>query len=126
MTAPAAAGRKSILVVNRHAHPGSSLPRSALDTALAAAAFDQPVALLFLGEGVLQLLPAQDSRPAGVRNLRKVLDSLPLYEIETVYVDAAAAATFGLEGEALPPQAECLDAAGIRELLVRHDHVLGF
>lgn len=126
MTAPAAAGRKSILVVSRHAHPGSSLPRSALDTALAAAAFDQPVTLLFLGEGVLQLLPGQDSGAAGVRNLRKVLDSLPLYEIETVYVDAAAAAAFGLQRDALPPQTEWLDAAGMQALLARHDHVLGF
>ncbi|MFU8765887.1 MAG: sulfurtransferase complex subunit TusC [Haliea sp.] len=126
MTTPAAAGRKSILVVSRHAHPGSSLPRSALDTALAAAAFDQPVALLFLGEGVLQLLSGQDSGAAGVRNLRKVLDSLPLYEIDTVYVDAAAAAAFGLARDALPSQAEWLDAAGIQSLLARHDHVLGF
>lgn len=120
------AARKSILVVSRHAHPGSSLPRSALDTALAAAAFDQPVALLFLGEGVLQLLPAQDSSAAGVRNLRKVLDSLPLYEIETVYVDGAAAAAFGLARDALPAGAEWLDAADMRALLARHDHVLGF
>ena len=126
MNTVAGAARKSILVVSRHAHPGSSLPRSALDTALAAAAFDQPVALLFQGEGVLQLLPAQDSSAAGVRNLRKVLDSLPLYEIETVYVDGAAAAVFGLKRDTLPTGAEWLDAAGMRALLVRHDHVLGF
>lgn len=117
--------RRSILVVSRHAHPGSSLPRSALDTALAAAAFDQPVAMLFQGEGVLQLLPAQDSTAAGVRNLGKVLDSLPLYDIDTLFVDAAAAADFGLERDALPA-AEWLDAAGIRALLARHDCVLGF
>ncbi|MDO8863536.1 sulfurtransferase complex subunit TusC [Haliea sp. E1-2-M8] len=126
MSRMTAAARKSILVVSRHAHPGSSLPRSALDTALAAAAFDQPVALLFQGEGVLQLLSEQDSRAAGVRNLRKVLDSLPLYEIETLHVDAAAAAAFGLDRDALPAGAEWLDAAGIRALLARHDHVLGF
>lgn len=126
MTPPSAAARKSILVVSRHAHPGSSLPRSALDTVLAAAAFDQPVALLFQGEGVLQLLPGQDSRAAGVRNLRKVIDSLPLYDIETLYVDAAAASAFGLQRDALPAGARWLDAAGIRALLARHDHVLGF
>lgn len=126
MNTVSAALRKSILVVSRHAHPGSSLPRSALDTALAAAAFDQPVALLFQGEGVLQLLPAQDSGAAGVRNLRKVLDSLPLYEIETVYVDGTAAAAFGLDRDSLPAGSEWLDAAGMRALLARHDHVLGF
>tara|TARA_R110002110_G_scaffold405550_1_gene624771 strand:+ start:33680 stop:34060 length:381 start_codon:yes stop_codon:yes gene_type:complete len=121
-----AAARKSILVVSRHAHPGSSLPRSALDTALAAAAFDQPVALLFQGEGVLQLLPGQDSRATGVRNLRKVIDSLPLYDIETLYVDAAAASALGLPRDVLPAGAQWLDAAGVQALLARHDHVLGF
>ena len=118
--------RRSILVVSRHAHPGSSLPRSALDTALAAAAFDQPVTLLFQGEGVLQLLPAQDSRAAGVRKLRKVIESLPLYDIETVYVDAIAAAAFGIARDSLPASARWLDTAGVRELLASHDHVLGF
>lgn len=126
MTPASAAARNSILVVSRHAHPGSSLPRSALDTALAAAAFDQPVALLFQGEGVLQLLPGQDSRAAGVRNLRKVIDSLPLYDIETLYVDAAAASAFGLQRDTLPAGALWLDAAGVRALLARYDHVLGF
>lgn len=121
-----AATRKSILVVSRHAHPSSSLPRSALDTALAAAAFDQPVSLLFHGEGVLQLLSGQDSRAAGVRNLRKVIDSLPLYDIETLYVDAAAAIAFGLEQESLPVGAQWVDGAAIQALLARHDHVLGF
>ncbi len=126
MTPVPAPLRKSILVVSRHAHPGSSLPRSALDTALAAAAFDQPVTLLFQGEGVLQLLAAQDSRATGVRNLRKVIDSLPLYDIETLYVDAAAASVFGLDADALPADAQLLDATGMRSLVDRHDHVLGF
>lgn len=121
-----AATRKSILIVSRHAHPGSSLPRSALDTALAAAAFDQPVSLLFQGEGVLQLLSGQDSRATGVRNLRKVIDSLSLYDIETLYVDAAAVSAFGLEAGDLPAGAQLLDAAGVQALLARHDHVLGF
>jgi len=126
MTAVPAAQRKSILVVSRHAHPGSSLPRAALDTALAAAAFDQPVSLLFQGEAVLQLLPAQDSRATGVRNLRKVIDSLPLYDIDTLYVDATAAAAFGLQQDTLPAGAQWLDASAMQALLARHDHVLGF
>ncbi|MDP4916715.1 MAG: DsrE family protein, partial [Haliea sp.] len=77
-----AAARKSVLVVTRHAQPARSLARAALDTALATAAFEQPVNLLFLGAGVLQLIPHQDSSAVGVRNLRKVIDSMPLYDVE--------------------------------------------
>lgn len=118
--------RSSLLVISRHAHQGSSLARAALDTALSCAAFEQPVTLLFQGEGVLQLLSGQDSSALGLRNLRKVLDSLPLYDIDTIYVDASAAAEFALETDRLPANAQLLDQRAQQQLLEQHDHVLAF
>ena len=58
---------KRMLVVIRQPPYGSSLGRSGLDTALATAAFDQPVDLLFLGDGVLNLQPGQDSAVLGLK-----------------------------------------------------------
>ena len=83
MSAP----RPATLVISRQP-PGHSLARSALDTTLALAVFDLPVTLLLQGDGVLQLLPEQDGSALGVRSLGKLLDSLPLYDIEQVHVDA--------------------------------------
>jgi|TARA_R100000005_G_scaffold96027_1_gene80208 tRNA 2-thiouridine synthesizing protein C len=115
-----------VLVVTRHPQPGRSLARAALDTALATAAFDQPVNLLFLGAGVLQLLPQQDSTSVGVRNLRKVIDSMPLYDLERCYVDADAVERFGLTAEDLPCGAVLVGREAQRSLLDSHQHILGF
>ena len=59
---------KSLLLLIRHSPYGSSLARASIDVALAAAAFDQAVSLLFVGDGVLQLLPEQRTEQQGVQN----------------------------------------------------------
>lgn len=115
-----------LLLVSRHAPYGNSLARSALDTALAAGAFDMAPALLFMGEGVLQLLPGQDPSATGTRNHGKVLDSLPLYDIDRLYVDGTALAAYGLADMPLPDAAVVVDPAAIRKLLQTADHLLGF
>ena len=117
---------KSLLVVIRHSPYGSSLSRASLDVALSAAAFEQPLSLLFTGDGVLQLRPGQDTQAWGVKNLERLLASLPLYDIDQVYVDAESAARYALDLEVAPLPALSLDRTAIRELMDKHDHVLGF
>jgi tRNA 2-thiouridine synthesizing protein C len=119
-------GRKSQLVVIRRSPYGNSLARASLDAALSAAAFDQPVNVLFLGEGVLQLLPEQESAPIAVRNIAKLIASLPLYDIATVHVDAEALTRYAISSEDLPEGSTVLDNGAIRALIADHDHVLGF
>ena len=118
--------KNSMLVVVRRAPYGSSLARAALDVALAAAAFEQPVKLLFMGDGVLQLLPGQDSGAIGVKNIGRLLASLPLYEIETVYVDSEAATRHGLDLSAAPLATRAVDGPAMHQLMDSCDHLLGF
>ena len=120
------ATEKTLLVIVRHSPYGSSLARSGLDTALAVAAFGQPVALLFLGDGVLQLLPAQDSKTIGRRNIGKLLASLPLYDIESVFVDAESAHRYRIDPDASPVPTTLLDTHGIRSLIERCLPILGY
>ena len=117
---------KTSLVIVRHTPYGSTLARTSLDAALAMAAFDQEVKVLFLGEGVLNLLPHQDSQAVGVKNVGKLLASLPLYEIESVYVEAESATRYGLDPEAAPLPCLVVDSAGVRKLMSESDHLLGF
>lgn len=121
-----AAAKKSQLIVIRHTPYGNSLARASLDSALAAAAFDQPVSVLFLGDGVLQLLPEQDSATIGTRNIARLIASMPLYDIETLYADQGALARLAITSDDLPPAVEPLDDAAIKRLMAQHDHVLGF
>ncbi len=116
---------RSVLVVFTAAPYAGSLPRAGLDLALAAGAFEQPVSVLFIGEGVLQLLPEQDTTELGARNMAKTLASLPLYGVETLYVDAHSLDTLGMAEDSLPEYCELLDAAALRELMSKHHHVVG-
>jgi len=120
------AGKKSVLIVIRHSPYGSSLARASLDTALAAAAFEQPVQLLFMGDGVLQLLANQDSKAIGARNMGSLLSSLPLYDINSVYVDAEAGLRYGVDLSRAPVAAKSLAGSEIHQLMSSFDHLLGF
>lgn len=117
---------KRQLVVIRQTPYGNSLARAALDAALTAAAFEQPVSLLFLGDGVLQLLPTQDSTVINTRNIAKLIASLPLYDIETLHVDASALIRYSIAAQDLPQNLKLLDTADIHQLITEHDHVLSF
>jgi tRNA 2-thiouridine synthesizing protein C len=117
---------KRILLVIRHSPYGSSLAKAALDVALAAAAFEQELDLLFMGDGVLQLLPEQDSSGLGKKNIGRQWASLPLYDINTVHVDAEAAARYNVDLDNLTVASRALDAKGIHQLMEGFDHLLGF
>lgn len=118
-------GNKLLVVIRRPPY-GSSLARASLDVALAAAAFDQPVSLLFLGDGVLQLLPNQDSKILGMKSQERALASLPLYDIDKVYVDADAASSYRIDLQAAPVPALPLTTRELQQLLCSHHQLLGF
>jgi tRNA 2-thiouridine synthesizing protein C len=117
---------KRFLLVCRRPPYGESFAREALDVALAAAAFDQKVALLFLGDGVLQLLGAQQAEQIGQKALHKQLGALPLYDVDKLYVDAQALQARKLEPADLALPALPLSVPEITALLDEYDVVLGF
>lgn len=122
----AQAANKTVLIILRHSPYGSSLAQASLNVALATAAFGQAVDLLFLGDGVLQLLPAQDSHRLGIKNIGKQLSSLPLYDINCVYVDAEAAERYKIDLSDTPIATRALDQRELHPLMVGYDHILGF
>ncbi len=115
-----------VLIISRASPYGSGLARAALDTALAAAAFDHSPSLLFLGDGVLQLIASQDSSAIGQRNQARVLESLPLYDVERLYVDQAVLERYQLDPSQLGIAAQPVDAAAIRQLMASHRRLLSF
>jgi len=118
--------KKSILIILRHSPYGSGLAKVAVDAALASAAFGQAVDLLFLGEGVLQLMPDQDTHKLGVRNIGKQLASLPLYDVDSVFVDKEAAERYRMDLSKAPVTARSLEPRELRQLMAQYDHLLGF
>jgi len=118
--------KRSTLIISRSSPYGSTLAQSALDYALAAAAFEQPLKLLFMADGVLQLLPGQETADSHQKNLGKRLSSLPLYGVDSVYADSQSLSRYGLRTGQLLVPTQAVDAEGIRSLLREHDQVVSF
>ena len=118
--------RKKLLLVLRHAPYGNALARASLDVALAAAAFEQDIELLFMDDGVWQLLPNQQPADIAAKNLHKTLESMPLYDIESFYVEAESLARRQLTAAQLNSTVKLLDADELPAFMDSFDQVLGF
>lgn len=103
-----------------YAHELPSDP--AIDVAMAAGAFGQNASVLFTGEGC-QYLNQSISPPADQADLRKLLKSLPLYDIDHLYIssDGPIAST---NFNDLP--VTCLDPTDIALLISNASHVVTF
>ncbi len=117
---------KKIAVVCRQPPYGNSLAREALDAAMAAAAFDQQVSLIFVGDGVWQLCRQQQPDAIGQRSFEKQLALLPLYDVDQLYADAEALTQRKLSVDELSLPVRLLDGNAIAALLKQQDVVLSF
>lgn len=65
---------------------GSDSASQALDTALACAAFDQHVTVIFQDDGIWQLLPQPIASPLGDKSLLAQFHLMPLYGVASVRI----------------------------------------
>ncbi|MGY0219942.1 sulfurtransferase complex subunit TusC [Endozoicomonadaceae bacterium StTr2] len=116
----------SLCVIMTKPPYGSLTAREALDSALVAATYDLNVTLLFLGDGVLQLLGNQNPADIQQKNLNALHASLPLYGIERLVVDAQALKQHNLTAEDLVSDVEVLEADALSNLIDSHTSVVTF
>lgn len=114
---------RSLLIVSRHAPWSGLAAREALDVALAGGAFELPVAMLFLDDGVYQLLPGQPS-DIEQKDLTANLQALDLFGVEQVFVARRSLAQRGLESLPRVRQADELDDDQLRALFGQFDEVM--
>ena len=117
---------KKILFVMRHAPYGTSLAREALEATLAACSFEQQVSVLFLDDGVLQLVDTQQPASIEPKNHNAMLQALPLYDIDQLYVEQHSATTRQLSSEQLPATAQLIDSKAAALLMADCDHIVSF
>mgnify|MGYP005994497519 CR=1 FL=1 len=117
---------KNILVIQRCAPYGSSLAREGLDYVLTSAAYDQNIQILFLGDGVFQLLKDQDSSNIQLKSHLGAMEVLPLYDIEDLYVVKEDLAERNLEEAALGLPVKLIDRQDVHKLMNKQDHIMGF
>lgn len=118
-----------LLIVLQHAPYSSAQANEALDLALAGGTFDQRVALLFIEDGVYQLMSEQAPDAAQQKNLEKMLNALSFYGVNTLAVESHSLFERDLHPEKhINPKLnlELLNAKSIQALYDRSKTVIRF
>lgn len=118
---------KKLLFISRHAPYGSSLAKDALDAILAASAYDQQLSLLFMDDGVFQLLANQAPEDIAQKSFAAILPVLPLYEINSIYVHYESLIKRQIKkNELVIDNIQIIDSTAIYNLLAEQDQLLSF
>ena len=117
---------KKFMFVNRRAPYGTIYPLESLEVVLIAATFDQDVSLVFVDDGVYELVKGQDTAATGIKNQSKTYRALDGYDVEKLYVERESMAARGLADADLLVDVEVLSSAQMAELMAAQDVVLSF
>ncbi|MHA6477099.1 sulfurtransferase complex subunit TusC [Stutzerimonas sp. KH-1] len=115
---------RSLLIISRQAPWSGPSAREALDIVLAGGAFELPLGMLFLDDGVFQLAAAQQAASVEQKDLTANLQALPLFGIDALFAARRSLSERNLAESALALPVEILDDAGLRTLINRYDHVI--
>ncbi len=110
------------LIVIDQAPYGSWAGREALDMVFSLAAFDQPAALLFMGNGVNWLRTAQNAKGIGQKTVEKNLSAAPLFGVEKIFAEHEACKRFMPDTNSRLADIELV--ASVKDLITRYDHVV--
>lgn len=118
---------KKILFISRHAPYGSSLAKDALDAILASSAYDQQLGLLFMDDGVFQLLANQSPSAIKQKSFAALLPVLSLYDINSIYVHYESLEKRKIKPDELVLESiQIIDSTAIGKLLAKQDQLLSF
>jgi tRNA 2-thiouridine synthesizing protein C len=115
-----------ILIIARSAPYGSSLAREGIDYILTSAAYDQDISILFLGDGVFQILKNQNPTNIKLKSHLAALEILPLYDIEKLYAVKEDLVERGLNIDQLGVKVTIIERSLVNSLIESQDKVLSF
>jgi len=118
--------KQRFLIMMRSSPYGSHQARAAIDVALRAAAFDQAGSVVLIDDGVLQLVPAQDSKAAGLKSIPDMLSAMTLYEVEDLFAHTPSIEQHLQADNALPDDVKVIDDVSLKTLVAAADQVMVF
>ena len=125
-SAAAAPKVKKFMFVNRKAPYGSIFALESLEVVLISATFDQEVSLVFIDDGVYELVKGQQTKGIGMKNFSPSYRALEGYDVEKLYVDRDSMEQRGLRETDLLVPVELLDAGQMGFLMQQQDVILSF
>lgn len=117
---------KKFMFVNRRAPYGTVYALESLEVVLITATFDQDVSLVFLDDGVYELVKGQNTKGIGVKNFSPSYRALEGYDVEKLYVERESLEARGLTEADLLVPVEVLGSAQMGALMATQDVVLSF
>jgi len=114
---------RTLTFISRRAPYGEGYARACLDMVMASAVFDQKVNMVFMDDGVFQLVDGQAPEAIAARSMSRHLTALPLYGVDAIYVDELALRQRGLVTEELVLPVKSADTATLQALIAQSDQV---
>lgn len=115
---------KKIALIFTQSAFSQAVSREAQDLALALAAIEHQMTLIYLDAAVTQLIPVADDARLGIKNFPVAQKLFAMYDISQIVVASDAMALYQLAAEDLRIKADCYCAAQIAALLVQQDHII--
>ncbi len=117
---------KKFMFVNRKAPYGTIYALESLEVVLITATFDQDVSLVFMDDGVYELVKGQQTKGIGIKNFSPSYRALDGYDVEKLYVDQVSMEQRGLTEKDLLVPVEVLNAEQMGQLMQQQDVILSF
>jgi tRNA 2-thiouridine synthesizing protein C len=107
------------MFVNRKAPYGTIYALESLEVVLITATFDQDVSLVFIDDGVYELVKGQQTKGIGIKNFSPTYRALDGYDVEKLYVERESMAERGLTEDDLLVPVEVLSQQRMAALMAR-------
>lgn len=117
---------KKFMFVNRKPPFGTIYALESLEVVLITATFDQDVSLVFIDDGVYELVKGQNSKGIAVKNHSPSYRALDGYDVEKLFVERESMELRGLSEADLLVPVEVLSSAEMGRLMAEQDVVLSF
>lgn len=117
---------KKFMFVNRKPPYGTIYALESLEVVLIAATFDQDVSLVFVDDGVYELVKGQNSKAIGLKNFSPTYRALDGYDVEKLYVERESLDARGLSEKDLLVPVQVLSSTEMADLMSEQDVVLSF
>jgi len=118
------AAPKKFMFVNRKAPYGTVYALESLEVVLISAAFEQDVSLVFVDDGVYQLMKGQQTKGIETKNFSPTYRALEGYDVEKLYVERESLEARGLAEDELIVDVTVLDAKELGALMEEQDVVV--
>jgi tRNA 2-thiouridine synthesizing protein C len=116
-------GKNILFIMRRAPHEGDYTPEM-LDVIMTLAAFDQPVRVLFVDDGVFQLKKDQNPADAGLKHVAPMFHALPIYDVQELIVEMESLHERRLAQTDLMLPVQLLPRNRIAALMDRQDVIL--